>query len=262
MSASRAIYYEMTDTWAITRRNLLRYLRLPRLIFFSSIQPIMFLLLFNFVFGGALSASGSVPGGEYINFLLPGILIQMILFGGSQTGIGLARDMAAGIIDRFRSLPMSRAAVLSGRTIADTIRNVFVSVIMLVVGFLLGFRFHDGWLRGLAMVGLVLLFGFAFSWIAAFMGMAMNDEETAQLATFVFIFPLVFASAAFVPVQTMPHWLQLFANNQPITYVVNASRSLALGIPDNGALIKTLIWVAGILLVFVPLAVRGYRRRV
>jgi ABC transporter DrrB family efflux protein len=261
MSLAKAIRYEVSDTWAITQRNLYRYLRLPRLIFFSSIQPIMFLLLFNFVFGGAIGGAVHVPGGKYIDYLLPGIMTQMILFGGSQTGIGLARDMGSGIIDRFRSLPMSRAAVLGGRTVADTIRNIFVSIIMLVVGFLLGFRFQNGILGGIGMVVVILLFGFAFSWVAAFIGMSTNDEETAQLGTFVLIFPLVFASAAFVPVETMPHWLQVFASNQPVTFAVDAARSLALGTPANGAVWKLLLWVIGILLVFVPLSIRGYRNR-
>ena len=261
MSLSKTIYFEVSDTWEITKRNLYRYIRLPRLIFFSSIQPLMFLVLFNYVFGGAIGGAVHVPGGKYIDYLLPGIMTQMILFGGSQTGIGLARDMVSGIIDRFRSLPMSRAAVLAGRTVADTIRNIFVSAIMLTIGFLLGFRFQNGWLGGVGMVVVILLFGFAFSWVAAFLGMVMNDEETAQLATFVMIFPLVFASAAFVPVATMPGWLQVFARNQPITFAVNAARSLALGTPSDGAVWKLLLWVAGILIIFIPLAIRGYRKR-
>lgn len=260
MSAARTVYYELTDTWAITKRNLYRYLRLPRLIFFSSIQPIMFLVLFNFVFGGAIGSGTQVPGGKYINYLLPGILTQMIMFGGMQTGIGLARDMGAGIIDRFRSLPMSRAAVLTGRTLADTVRNIFVAIIMLTVGSLLGFRFHAGILKGIAMVVVILLFGFAFSWVAAFLGMFTGDEETAQLGAFVLIFPLVFASAAFVPVQTMPAWLQAFARNQPITFATNAARSLALGVPDGGAIWKLLVWVAGLLAVFIPLSIGAYRK--
>jgi ABC-2 type transport system permease protein len=261
MNPAKALYYEFTDTWAITRRNLLRYVRLPRLIFFSSVQPIMFLVLFNFVFGGAIGNSGAAPGGKYINYLLPGILTQMIMFGGMQTGVGLARDMSSGLIDRFRSLPMSRAAVLAGRTFADTVRNVFVAIIMLIVGSLLGFRFHAGILRGIAMVLIILAFGFAFSWVAGFLGMFTGDEETAQLASFVLIFPLVFASAAFVPVQTMPHWLQKFAANQPITFATNAARSLALGTPSNGAIWKLLVWVAGILIVFIPLSIYAYRKR-
>lgn len=253
--------HQITDTWAITKRNLLRYIRLPRLIFFSSIQPVMFLLLFNYVFGGAIGSQIKVPGGKYIDYLLPGIFVQMLMFGGMQTGVGLARDMSSGIIDRFRSLPMSRSAVLAGRTLADTIRNVVVTAILLAVGYLLGFRLHNGWLAGLAMIGIVVLFGFAFSWIAAFIGMFTQDEETAQLASFVLIFPLVFASAAFVPVKTMPNWLQVFARNQPITLATDAARSLALGIPSDGAIWKLLLWVLGILIVFVPLSVYVYRRR-
>lgn len=255
------VYYQFADTWAITKRNLLRYTRLPQLIFFSSIQPIIFLTLFNFVFGGALGSAGAAFHGKYINYLLPGIMVQVTLFGGLQTGIGLARDINSGIVDRFRSLPMSRAAVLAGRTIADTIRNVSVIMIMLVIGYLYGFRFYNGVWNALAMIGLFLLFGFAFSWISAFLGMTLKDEETAQLAGFVFVFPLVFASAAFVPVATMAGWLQHFANNQPITFATQAGRELALGVPSHGAAWKLLLWIVGILVVFIPLAVWSYRKR-
>jgi len=255
------IYYEFADTWAITKRNLLRYTRLPQLIFFSSIQPIIFLTLFNFVFGGALGSAGAAFHGKYINYLLPGIMVQVVLFGGLQTGIGLARDINSGIVDRFRSLPMSRAAVLAGRTIADSIRNISVIAIMLIVGYLYGFRFYNGYWNALAMVGIYLLFGFAFSWIAAFLGLVLKDEETAQLAGFVFVFPLVFASAAFVPVASMAKWLQHFANNQPITFATSAGRELALGVPGNGAAWKLLLWTLGILVVFIPLSVWSYRRR-
>ena len=260
MNLAKMLYFQVSDTWAITKRNLYRYIRLPRLLFFSSVQPIMFLVLFNYVFGGAIGSSSAI-GGKYIDYLLPGILTQMIMFGGMQTGVGLARDMTAGIIDRFRSLPMSRAAVLAGRTVADTIRNAFVAAIMLAVGSLLGFRFHNGVWPALAMVGVILIFGFAFSWVAAFVGMFTGDEETAQVGAFVLIFPLVFASGAFVPIQTMPSWLQVFARNQPITFATDAARALALGMPDHGATWKLLAWVAGILLVFIPLAVQTYRKR-
>lgn len=249
----------LRDTWIITGRNLRRYMRLPRLIFFSSIQPIMFLLLFNFVFGGALAAT--VPGGKYIDYLLPGILVQMVMFGGVQTGIGLAEDMNNGIVDRFRSLPMSRMAVVAGRTLSDSFRNLTVVLIMIAAGYLMGFRFHAGFFNALAMIGLTVLFGFAFSWIFAFIGMAVNDAETAQLASFLFIFPLVFASAAFVPVSTMPGWLQAFANNQPVTFLVTANRHFALGLPANGAVWKIMLWIAGILAVFMPLSIRSYQRK-
>lgn len=249
------------DGWIVTKRNLMRYMRLPQLVVISSIQPIMFLTLFNFVFGGAIGASLIVPGGEYINYLLPGILVQTILFGALQTGIGLSRDMNAGIIDRFRSLPMSRGAVLNGRTIADMIRNTFVAMIMLTVGFVLGFRFQDGIVNGIIMILIVLAFGYAFSWVAAFIGLAVKDEETAQLAGFLFIFPLTFASAAFVPTETMPDWLQKFADNQPVTQAVNSARHFALGTPADGATLNLILWIAAILAVFVPLSIYYYRKR-
>ncbi len=255
-----SLYYLLNDTWAITKRNLLRYMRLPQLIFFSAIQPIIFLTLFNFVFGGALGHEGAALHGKYINYLLPGIMVQVTLFGGLQTGIGLARDLKSGLVDRWRSLPMSRAAVLAGRTLADTLRNVVVIGIMLSVGHLYGFRFYNGFFHGVEMVAILLLFGFAFSWIAAFLGLATRDEETAQLAGFVFVFPLVFASAAFVPVHSMASWLQHFANNQPITFAAEAARDLALGLPSHGAIWKILLWSVGILVVFVPLSISRYKR--
>lgn len=257
-----ALGHELTDTWTIAKRNLLRYIRLPQLIFFSSIQPIIFLTLFNYVFGGALGSSGAALHGKYINYLLPGIMTQVVLFGGLQTGIGLARDMNSGIVDRFRSLPMSRAAVLTGRTVADTLRNVVVIAIMIAYGSVLGFRFSNGFGHAAEMVGLLLLFGFAFSWFSAFIGLAVKDEETAQLAGFVTVFPLTFASAAFVPVQSMANWLQHFANNQPITFATNAARGLALGMPTHGDAWKLLLWVAGILAVFIPLSVVRYKKSV
>ena len=261
MSLAKGIYGQLSDVWAITKRNLFRYVRLPQLVFFSSIQPIIFLTLFNYVFGGALGSSGAALHGKYINYLLPGIMTQVTLFGGLQTGIGLARDINSGLIDRFRSLPMSRAAVLAGRTFADTIRNVVVIAIMLGYGYILGFRFSNGVPNAIGMVAILLLFGFAFSWVAAFLGMATKDEETAQLAGFLFVFPLVFASAAFVPVASMAKWLQHFANNQPITFAVNEARSLALGVPSHGALWKVLIWIIGILVVFIPLSIHSYRKQ-
>lgn len=251
----------LRDTWVMTGRNVRRYLRLPRLVFFSSIQPIMFLLLFNYVFGGALGNSTSAVGGKYIDFLLPGILVQMVMFGGVQTGVGLADDMTRGIVDRFRSLPMSRLAVVAGRTFSDAIRNLFVILIMVGVGYILGFRFHNGWLDALGMVGIGVLFGFAFSWVFALVGLAVSDSETAQLASFVFIFPLAFASSIFVPVQTMPTWLQAFVRNQPVTFVAAAGRHLALGVPDGGATWKIIVWCIGILVVFVPLSIRAYQHR-
>ena len=261
MKLSTKIRNEITDTIVMTRRNLYRYIRLPQLVFFSSVQPIMFLTLFNFVFGGAIGSGPSIPGGKYINYLLPGILAQTMLFGGLQTGIGLAEDMGKGIIDRFRSLPMSRSAVMAGRTLSDMVRNLTVAGIMLTVGSLLGFRFQNGFVNAVGMVGVLLLFSFAFSWVAAFLGLSVGDAETAQLASFLIVFPLTFASAAFVPIQTMPSWLQVFARNQPVTHLVQAARELALGVPSNGAIWKSAVWSLAILSVFVPLAIARYRSR-
>jgi ABC-2 type transport system permease protein/oleandomycin transport system permease protein len=251
----------IVDAWIITQRNLKRYIRLPQLLVFSSIQPIMFLLLFNYVFGGSIGQSIQIPGVKYIDFLLPGILIQMVLFGGVQTGIGLAEDMGKGIIDRFRSLPMSRGAVVAGRAISDSIRNLSVIIIMVAVGYLIGFRFLEGWGRAALMVIVSLIFGFGFSWIFAYVGMKVKDSETAQLASFFLIFPLTFASAAFVPVATMPGWLQAFARNQPVTFAVESARHFAIGIPDGGATWKVLAWSAGFLIVFIPLSIKQYKQR-
>jgi ABC transporter DrrB family efflux protein len=252
----------LRDTLIITKRNLIRYVRLPQLLFFSFIQPIMFILLFNFVFGGALIGTiAGVPGGKYIDYLLPGILIQLVMFGGVQTGIGLAEDMSKGIIDRFRALPMSRIAVIAGRTLSDTARNLMSTLVMIGVGSIIGFRFHNGFGGAVMMIVLLLLFGFAFSWVFAFIGMAVKDSETAQLASFVFIFPLTFASAAFVSVATMTSWLQVFARNQPVTLLANAGRHFALGIPAGDNVRNVFIWIIGILVIFIPLSIWQYQRR-
>lgn len=248
--------WAISDTAVMVWRNLIRYRRLPQLLIFSTIQPIMFLLLFAFVFGGAIKT----PGVNYINFLIPGILVQTVVFGAMQTGIGLADDLTKGMIDRFHSLPMARAAVLAGRTIADSIRNIFVVVLMIAVGYLIGFRFQAGFGRAFGVLGLVVLFGHTFSWISANIGLRVKETETAQVAGFIWVFPLVFASSIFVPVESMPTWLQAFAKISPITVTVNAVRALALGGPVQTPLLESLNWMALILVIAVPLAVLRYRR--
>jgi ABC transporter DrrB family efflux protein len=249
------IWWNIHDTIVIARRNLTYYTRLPQLLVFSTIQPVMFLLLFTYVFGGAIQT----PGGEYINYLLPGILIQTVMFGGTQTTIGLAEDLSKGLIDRFRSLPMGRAAVLAGRTVADSIRNVFVVIMMIAVGYLIGFEFQNGVLNALLAVAILVLFGHAMSWIFATIGMLVKDPETAQVAGFIWVFPLIFASSIFVPPTTMPQALRTFAENQPVSVVANVVRDLTLG-TSSGDFLLALGWIAAIWLVFAPIAVWQYRR--
>jgi ABC transporter DrrB family efflux protein len=262
-------------TVVITRRNTLRVIRLPQLLVFSTIQPVMFLLLFNYVFGGAIAIPGTSGGAiafgdEYINWLIPGILVQTAVFGATATALGLTEDLGAGVIDRFRSLPMARSAVLTGRTLADLVRNVFVNMLMLVVGFLMGWRFEQGVAKMLLGLAIALLFGYAFSWVMATVGLIAKTPEAAQSASFLPIFPLVFASSVFVPTETMPDWLQVFANNQPVSIVANAVRSLMipeellgpLGIEQGTLIWQSFAWIAGIIAVFGPLAVRQYKKTV
>jgi ABC transporter DrrB family efflux protein len=245
-----------TDAAVMAKRNLLRIIRLPQLLVFATIQPVMFVLLFRYVFGGAIH----VAHGSYVDYLIPGVMVQTVVFGATSTSVGLAQDMSKGIIDRFRSLPMARSAVLAGRTIADLIRNIFVVLLMVVVGELVGFRFHNGFGPAVAAIGIALLLGYSLSWVFALVGQAVSDPETAQLAGFLPIFPLVFASSVFTPIASMPSWLQVFARNQPITRVADTVRALTQGGPVANNLMWTLAWCAAILTVFIPLAVRRYMR--
>ncbi len=255
------------DTWVITRRNLLRNVRLPQLLLFSTVQPIMFLLLFTYVFGGAIGQSlPAVARGEYINWLMPGLLVQISVFGSGQTAIGLTEDLSKGVIDRFRSLPMARSAVLAGRTFADLGRNAAVVTLMLLVGFGIGFRYQTSVFGFLAGVALGLAFAYSLSWVMAVIGLYVRNPEATQSAVFLPVFPLVFASSVFLPTETMPGWLRVFADNQPITTVTNALRALMLG---DGALIDgqvlatqlliSVAWIVGITVVFSLLAIRAYR---
>ncbi len=254
--AAGALRWAVSDALTVTKRNLITYTRLPQLLVFSTIQPVMFVLLFAYVFGGAIRT----PGVDYVQFLIPGIMVQTVAFGSTQTGVGLADDLGRGIIDRFRSLPMARSAVLAGRTTSDSIRNLFVILLMLGVGTLIGFRIQTNVVATLGAIALAVLFGFAFSWISATIGMTVGNVETAQVSGFIWIFPLVFASSVFVPVETMPSWLQAFAEVQPITMTVNALRGLLLGGETLRYVLASVAWSFAILAVFVPLAVRRYRR--
>jgi ABC-2 type transport system permease protein/oleandomycin transport system permease protein len=250
------------DAMVLARRSLLQTLRVPQLIVFVTIQPVMFVLLFRYVFGGAIQ----VPGGEYVNFLMPGIFVQTVAFGGVTTGIGLAEDMQRGLVDRFRSLPMAPSAVLTGRTVADLGRNLFTVLIMLAVGFAVGFRPHGTLAEFLLAMLVVIGFSFAFSWISALIGISVHSVEAAQSGGFIWMFPLTFASSAFVPVATMPSWLRPIAEHNPVSVVANSLRGLfhvdpSLTAADTRlALIQSAAWIVGILLVFVPLSVARYRR--
>jgi len=248
--------YTLSDSRVMLRRNLKRQLRYPSMTVMLVAMPIVLLLLFVYVFGGAIH----VPGISYVDFLIPGVIVQTVVFGATSTAVGLSQDMSNGIIDRFRSLPMSRSAVLAGRTIADLVRNVFVVLLMIVVGMAVGFRFHNGLLPAVAAVFVALLLGYALSWVFALIGLTVADPETAQLAGFLPIFPLVFASSVFVSIQSMPGWLQTFAKNQPISRAADTVRALTQGGPVATNLIWTLLWSTAILAVFAPLAVRRYRK--
>jgi ABC transporter DrrB family efflux protein len=248
----------VSDTLAIAWRGLVTYRRVPQLLVFSTIQPVVFVLLFRYVFGGAIH----VPGVGYVDYLMPGIFVQTSVFGAIGTAIGLAADVQSGLLERFRSLPMARSAVLAGRTIADLLRNVFVVVLMAGVGFLVGFSVHTNAAKFVAAMILVLLFGYSMSWVFATVGLLIGNPESAQAAAFPVMAPLVFASSVFVPVKTMPGWLQPFAEHQPVSVTASAARALTLGTPATSYVLQSLAWVAGILLVFVPIAVHRYRRAV
>ncbi len=244
------------DALAMTWRNLLTIRRVPQLLVFATIQPLLLVLMFRYVFGGAIR----VPGVDYVNYLMPGIFAQVVAFGAISTAVGLAEDRGSGLIERLQSLPMARSAVLAGRTIADLARNVLVVALMLAVGFAVGFRLQTNVAKLLLGLVLLLLFGFALSWVFAFIGLWVSNAETAQAAAFPFMLPLVFASSAFVSTDTLPDWLAAFAEHQPVTAVVDAVRALVLGGPWASDVLVSLAWTAGILLAFVPLAVRRYRR--
>ena len=253
-----ALVRALRDALAITWRNLIGYRRVPQLLVFSTIQPVIFVLLFRYVFGGAID-TGRVP---YVDFLMPGVFVQTVVFGSLATAIGLAADMKSGLLERFRSLPMARSAVLAGRTLADLTRNVFVVLLMVAVGFMVGFRIHTNALGLIAGILLILFFGYAMSWIFATVGLALGDPETAQAAAFPVLAPLVFASTVFVPLETMPGWLQVWAEHQPVSVTASAVRALVLGGPTASLVWQSLAWCVGILAVFAPLAVRRYRRAV
>ncbi len=263
--ASVSVGHALRDMRVITKRNLLRFVRMPQLLLFAIVQPVMFLLLFNFVFGGAM-ALGLGSGADYINFLIPGILVQTVVFGATNTSVGLTEDLNNGVIDRFRSLPMARSAVMGGRTIADLIRSAGVQSLMLIVGILIGFQ-AGSWIGLLVGFFLAVMFGFAVSWFFATIGLTVRNPEATQGASFILVFPFVFASSVFVPTATMPDWLALFAEHQPVTILTNTVRKLTF--PDapvaggdsiESLLLRSVLWIVGMILVFGWLSVRQYKK--
>jgi len=246
----------ISDTLVVAERNLIRLPRAPDLLLAFTVQPIMFVLLFVYVFGGAISTPGF---DDYADFLIPGIIVQNIAFGGFVTALGLNEDLKKGLIDRFRSLPMARSAVLAGRTLADVVTNFLSMTVLLVTGLIIGFSFDSTVGEILLGVVLLLLFGYAFSWFFALLGLLVSSPEAANSVGFIAVFPLTFISSAFVPVESMPGALQWFAEINPFTIVVDAIRALWLGAPAGSSVWGAFAWTAAIFVIFAPLAVHRYR---
>ena len=247
------------DTAVIAKRNLKRIPRQPDLWSSFTLQPILFVLLFVYVFGGAIQTPG-YP--NYVDFLMPGIIVQTMAFGGFVTAIGPSDDLRKGLIDRFRSLPMARSAVLAGRTLADVATNIVSLTVMVAVGLLVGFNFTTSPLEVVGGVVLLLAFGYAFSWIFAFIALVSSSAEGAQALGFLLIFPLTFASSAFVPPESMPAAIQAFAEANPISTIVDATRALFVGGPAGNNVWAATLWIVGLIVVFSSLSVHRYRRAV
>lgn len=245
----------VSDSLVMARRGLTETVRKPALLVLTFVQPVILILIFRYAFGGAIRT----PSGSYVNFLIPGVLVLTAIFGAIVTGIGLSEDLSRGIVDRLRSLPIARSAVLVGRTMSDLARNAGSVILMLGVGFLVGFRPSEPAGRFIAAIALLLAFAYVFSWISATIGLLVRDPETAQGAGFVWVFPLTFMSSAFVPTNTMPAAVRAFADVNPVTLCVDAVRALTIGGHAARPVLGTLAWLAGLLLVFVPFAVARYR---
>lgn len=253
---ANSLRWAISDTAVMAQRNLLAIVRIPTALVFLIIQPVMFVLLFRYIFSGSIK----IPSGQYVNYLLPGILVQTTLFGAVGTAIGLAEDLQRGLIERFHALPMARMAVLAGRTVSDLVRNVVVIIVISLVGFAVGFRPTGGAPAYIAACLLMLLFAYCVSWGFAFIGLAAPNSETAQAMTFPLIFPLTFASSIFVFPANLPSWLQGFATYQPVSQAASAVRGLMLGLPVGGNIEATVLWSLGAIAVLGPLATARYRR--
>ncbi len=252
----RGLGWLLRDSWNEASRHLRAVPRNPEILVFLVIQPLMFVLLFRYVFGGALH----IPGYSYVQYLVPGVFAQTVVFGSTYTGIGLAEDASKGFIDRLRSLPINPAAVLIGRTMSDLVRNLISFAVMFAVAFGVGFRFQGGLLDGVLATLLLLAFSYSFSWIQALTGLSVGSVEAANSAGFIWMFPLTFISSAFVTTATMPHWLGRVADANPFTVVTNAARGLYSGRPVGNTVWQSLAWAVGITVVFATLSVRRFVR--
>jgi ABC-2 type transport system permease protein/oleandomycin transport system permease protein len=259
--ARRRDQHIVADAMTVTWRNLIAMVRTPQVLVFSTIQPIIFVLMFRYVFGGAIQIAGV---DHYVNFLMPGVFAQTVVFGSIQTGVALADDLQKGLIERFQSLPMARSAVLAGRTLADLVRNVFVVILMVFIGFIVGWRPSTSPLEVIAGLALMLLFAHALSWVFALVGLYAANAEAAQAASFPILAPLVFASTAFVAAESMPAPLEWFANHQPVSIVIDGVRSLTYGGPfaSTSKVVEAVLWCVAIIAIAAPLAVSVYRRKV
>ncbi|HEX8865411.1 MAG TPA: ABC transporter permease [Lentzea sp.] len=254
-SPRRGLGWWFSGAFELAMRNVRHILRSPELVAYALMQPVMFVLLFTYVFGGAIE----VPGGNYEQFLLPGIFVQMVLFSSVfGTTVGVSTDMRGGIMDRLRSMPISRSAVLVGRTTSEILRNLVSVAVMIVVGLLIGFRFEGGFLPALGALALLLFFGYAMSWLGVFVGLTTKSPNAAQSAGLTWLFPFTFISSAFAPTETMPGWLRLYADHSPMTTTVNALRGLFNGHPVGSEIVQTLAWSVALVLLFAWLSVRKF----
>ncbi len=258
MEGTSRLGWLVSDTLVMAKRSVLHYVRVPTVLFFALVQPIIFLLLFRYVFGNAIGAGIGV---DYADYIVPGIILQTALFAATNTSVGLAADMGTGVIDRFRTLPMSRSALLTGRTLADLSRNVIVILLMIIVGYMIGFDFQNGPVAAVGAVGLALVFGWSFSWVGAAIGLSIRNSEAAQSANMLWMFPMMFTSSLFVPTRTLPSWLRAVADVNPITFGVDAVRALSLGGTGTaGKVTWAVVWCLALVVVFIPVSVHLYRR--
>ena len=252
-----AFYWTIADALVVAKRQIRQIPRIPDELITSAFQPVIIVLLFRYLFGGAIT----VPGTSYINYLMAGVFVQSVLFGSASVGVGVANDLQRGLVDRFRTLPMAQSAVLSGRIFADLVRSAFIILVTWAIGLLVGFRPEGAPLTWIAASALLLLISFVFAWISALVGLLLRSVEAVQQAGLVWLLPFVFGSSAFVPVNTLPNWLRAFANHQPVSLVMDAVRGLLLNRPDAPVIGLALIWCAGLLVVFIGLSVWAYGRR-